>query len=213
MKETKKHEASSRHPTTVHKDLKDLKDPKSGMHIVAKYNAISPAIDHIGLLLGKARASKSSSAGALSACFDIDDTLVFDDGRETPNVQVRFLLDICRAHGCKIHLITARERDPSVVKWTRDQLRRHGVLYTTLSLAPKKARESMSLIANWKHSERERHKPFLSVGDQWGDLINLKDVSDIDALDKEHNVEHTPWILMKPMDNVTTYGFKLLAPR
>jgi len=174
--------------------------------VIAKYNAIAPAIEQIGLLLQKSKTKEKS------VCFDIDDTLVFDDGRETPNVQVRFLLDLCRAHGCKIHLITARERDPSVVKWTRDQLRKQGIVYTTLALAPKKARESMRLIANWKHSERERHKPFLSVGDQWGDLINLMSSSDIDRYDADYDVTSTPWILISPMDNVTQYGLKLLAP-
>jgi predicted secreted acid phosphatase len=146
------------------------------------------------------------------AVFDIDNTLIFDDNRETPNVQVKHLLEVARAHGCKIHLVTAREKSSEVTKWTRDELKRHGIPYDSLALSPKKSRSSMTEVAKWKHMERAKHTPVvLTVGDQWGDLIQLETDDHIDRLDKRHNALESPWLVMKCNDGVSEYGLKLMA--
>jgi len=149
---------------------------------------------------------------APSVVFDIDDTLIFDDEHQTPNVQVKHLLDVARAYGCRIHLVTAREKSADVIKWTEDELRRHGIAYDTLALAPKSSRASMKSVALWKFKQREKNRPVLaSIGDQWGDSLLLESEADIDLLDRMHNTKETPWIIVRPNDGVTQYGVKLMA--
>lgn len=178
--------------------------------VVGSYKALMPTIQKISLLLSEYQ----STAPVLHAVFDIDDTLIFDDERQTPNIQVKHLLEVARAHGCKIHLVTARERSAEVTKWTRDELRKQGIQYDSLALAPSKSRETMATVAAWKHSERARHAPVVvSVGDQWGDLLLLSEESDIALLNARHKTHETPWVIIEPKDSVTVYGVKLMAPR
>lgn len=178
------------------------------MRIIGKYQSLVPAIKHTCSLISD---HITSVSGDHNAVFDIDDTLIFDDQNETPNVQVKHLLQVARAYGYKIHLITAREKSASVMKWTRDELRRHSIQYETLALAPKKSRVSMADIAAWKHGERLKHKPVLSVGDQWGDLVLLSSEEDIPKFDTKHNAIEHPWILFCPNDGVTKYALKLMG--
>jgi predicted HAD superfamily phosphohydrolase YqeG len=178
------------------------------MRVIGKYQSLVPAIKHSCALISD---HITSNSGEHNAVFDIDDTLIFDDQNETPNIQVKHLLDVARAYGYKIHLVTARERSNAVMKWTRDELRRHAIQYESLVLAPKKSRTSMAAVAQWKHSERMKHKPVLSVGDQWGDLILLSNENDIPKFDEQHNAAEHPWILFCPNDGVTKYALKLMS--
>jgi predicted HAD superfamily phosphohydrolase YqeG len=178
------------------------------MKIIGKYQSLVQAIKHTCNLISE---HITSNDGDHCAVFDIDDTLIFDDQNETPNIQVKHLLEVARAYGYKIHLITARERNPTVMKWTRDELRRHSIQYETLVLAPKKSRDNMASVALWKHSERSKHKPVLSVGDQWGDLILIKSENDIPKFDEQHNSAEHPWILFCPNDGVTKFALKLMS--
>lgn len=179
---------------------------KPSSKLLAQYKALMPAIQHASILL-----SELAIGDDLNVVFDIDDTLIFDDNRQTPNIQVKHLLQVARAHGYKVHLVTAREKNNEVIKWTRDELRRHGIQYDSLALAPKKSRESMASVALWKHAQRTIHKPVLSVGDQWGDLIILNDDEDIDRLNAIFKVKEGPWLLVEVNDKVTKYGLKLMA--
>lgn len=174
------------------------------------YTALLPAIREIYTLISLMPQSKH-------VVFDIDDTIIFDDYRGSMNHQIVSLLRILQDRGYKIHFVTARHI--SMRAETEKELREKGVKYDTLALCPdatRKAAESpngMAIIAQWKHSERALHKPILSVGDQWGDMILLTQDSDIDRLDKECNSKEYPWHIVKPNDNVTTYGLKLMAPK
>jgi hypothetical protein len=145
-------------------------------------------------------------------CFDIDDTLIFDNSRETPNLQMKHLLEVCIAHGYAIHLVTAREKSDEVVHWTRDQLRNHQINYDTLSLSPKTHRTSMKKVSAWKQARREYHFPvILTIGDQWGDQTTLESESDIRALDELHGIGQ-PWMILEMKDSKAgRYGLKLLA--
>ena len=180
------------------------------MEVISKYKALMPAIQHASRIL-----SDYNSKEQGHVVFDIDDTLIFDDDRTTPNVQVKHLLDVARACGYKIHLVTAREKSAEVTKWTRDELRRHGIRYESLALAPKKVRTSMKDVALWKHSERKSHSAqgpvVMSVGDQWGDGILIRDENHIDELNQKYNIDEWPWIILSPKDGVTLYSFKLMA--
>lgn len=180
------------------------------MEAIGKYSALKQAIEHACRLLAKH--STRSSQNTPCVCFDIDDTLIFDDSRQTPNVQVKHLLDVARAHGYKIHLITAREKSPEVIRWTRDELRRHCVYYDTLALCPKSKRNSMQEVSAWKHSERaKKTNCILSVGDQWGDLMTLENDEHIKIMDTKHGTKDSPWILFSKPDSSALYGLKLMA--
>jgi hypothetical protein len=184
--------------------------------ILAKYKALSPLVQHLSHLVSEF-ISIQTKYDSYHAIFDIDDTLIFDDNRQTPNVQIKYLLDVSRAHGCKIHLITARENTNEVTKWTRDELRRHSIQYDTLALCPKKFRNTMTSVAAWKHSERLKHAseksiPIFSIGDQFGDSTLIQSDDDIDVLDKQFGTSETPWIIFQTSLGVPVYSVKIMAP-
>jgi len=176
------------------------------MEIVGRYNALCDAVQHACLLI-----SQNFDSNA-SVIFDVDDTLIFDDGHETPNVQIKHLLSVVKAYGYKIHLVTARLNNCENLKWTRDELRRHGIQYDSLALCPKKQRLSMKTVADWKHSERKKHAPVLfTIGDMWGDSILIESEEEMERLDKKHKITKTPWIILSPNDGVSKYGFKIMS--
>jgi predicted HAD superfamily phosphohydrolase YqeG len=178
----------------------------SKFKLISQYKSLKQAITHACIVL-----SELAVGDDLNVVFDIDDTLIFDDNRQTPNIQVKHLLEVAKAHGYKIHLVTAREKNNEVIKFTRDELRRHQITYDTLALAPKKSRGSMTDVALWKHSERSKHLPVLSVGDQWGDILPLGSDFDIDALNEFFKVKDGPWLLIEVNDKITKFGLKLMA--
>jgi hypothetical protein len=179
--------------------------------VLSQHKALTPAIQHACFVLSEYLSTLSPHA-KLEAVFDIDDTLIFDDARNTPNIQVKHLLEVARAYGCKIRLITAREKSPEVLKWTRDELKKHGIQYESLSLAPKKVRTSMASISAWKAAERKKFAPVaLTVGDQWGDIITIENDEQIDELNELLKTLDGPWLLVEPNDGRAKYGLKLMA--
>jgi len=180
--------------------------------LVSQYKALRPLINELCEILMRYTETRDPKKDPVHVVFDIDDTLIFDDNRQTPNIQIKHLLDLATEMGCKVHLVTAREKSDEVIRWTRDELRRHNIRYDTLALCPKRQRVSMDRVAKWKHSERTKHSPcFFSVGDQWGDSVLLESEEAIEALNKTFNTEEWPWILFKPADGVPIYGVKLMA--
>lgn len=92
--------------------------------------------------------------------FDIDDTLIFTDGR--PNVPIIELLVIGKFLGYKIIIITARPALENNVKWTINQLRNYNISYDYLGFTSPEAKILM-----------KQSLPFnfvLSVGDMPTDL-------------------------------------------
>ena len=59
--------------------------------------------------------------------FDIDDTLIFTDGR--PNIPIIRLLHRAGQMGYKIVIITARPGIGHVIRWTIEQLKAYGIGY------------------------------------------------------------------------------------
>lgn len=176
--------------------------------IVKQYKALMPAVQHAARIISEHTVDPLKPP---SIVVDIDNTIIFDDGRNTINLQIKHLLDVAKSHSCKIHLVTAREKNTEVMKFTREELRRLCIPYDTLALSPKKSRGSMASVSAWKHSERAKHNTILSIGDQWGDCLLLTSDSDIDMLDVIHNAREGPWIILKPNDGVTLYGMKIMA--
>jgi hydroxymethylpyrimidine pyrophosphatase-like HAD family hydrolase len=57
--------------------------------------------------------------------FDIDDTLLFDNGRSAPNLQIIEFLTDMKASGFQIHLVTARGK--STESMTKLELNRSAI--------------------------------------------------------------------------------------
>jgi hypothetical protein len=174
------------------------------MKVYEKFSALLPCVQNVYLRL--------SAIPSREVVVDIDDTLIFDDGRSTPNVQVKELIAALLAKQYKVHLVTARLHDADMVRATKQELKKLGIEYTSLKLAPAKAREDSASISEWKALQRKAHAPVaLTVGDQWSDIVRLESDDDLVKLDYTHGVHKTPWILVDPEDGVTSLGFKLMA--
>jgi hypothetical protein len=71
--------------------------------------------------------NRTVQSGVDAVMFDIDDTLIFTDGR--PNGPIIDLLYIATLKGYKIVIITARAGIPRVIDFTVDQLKEYNIMY------------------------------------------------------------------------------------
>jgi len=158
------------------------------------------------------------SLGGRSTCiiFDIDDTLISEDSY--PLLEVVELLKFCRQKGCAVGLVTARHK--SMRKITGDELKGvkiiEGIDYAPedLFFCPEEYRTSYVKISQWKQSARlflkNKYKHvFCTVGDQWTDLVEIKDEMDRERLDLSYSTEITPYLLFELTDGISAYGLKL----
>lgn len=179
------------------------------MKLIQKFNALLPAIQCVYQNL--------SRTPSKNVVFDIDDTLIFDDNRKKPtvNAQIVALLTFLNKAGYKIHLVTARLNDADMVEYTKRELAKIEIpQWDSLSLCPEAYRETTVLVSKWKAMCREKLKPVaLSVGDQWSDLMVLKNEEHFDFLDTYHQVQKFPWVVIEPEDNITFLGLKLMDPK
>ena len=92
--------------------------------------------------------------------FDIDDTLIFTDGR--PNIPIIRLLHRAGQMGYKIVIITARPGIGRVIQWTIEQLKAYGIGYDYIGFTS----------AETKHLMKQNlpYKFILSIGDMPTDL-------------------------------------------
>ena len=147
--------------------------------------------------------------------FDIDDTLLFSTERFIPNEEVVIFLKRLHELVAEIHLVTARINDERMLKDTKDQLDKLGLkdVYETLSLAPDEYRIDYTHISKWKMETRKNIALMngvpitLTVGDQWGDMLVLKDDDYISTLDELHN--NKKYHFVRPEDSVSLWGLKL----
>jgi len=148
--------------------------------------------------------------------FDIDDTLISDDSY--PINDVISLLKLFKKHGCLIGLVTARHS--SMRKATGDELRGvnivQGVDYDPehLFFCPDDYRGSYVRISQWKQSARKflknKHGPvFVTVGDQWTDLIEIDSEDERSFLNDAYGTDQNPYLLFKLHDGISSYGLKL----
>ena len=75
------------------------------MRIVQKFQALKPALQRLRHELNQ------MPKGPKHIVFDIDDTIIFDNARSTPNLQVVEFLKDLKKNGHLIHLVTARSTD------------------------------------------------------------------------------------------------------
>jgi predicted HAD superfamily phosphohydrolase YqeG len=92
--------------------------------------------------------------------FDIDDTLIFTDGR--PNLPMIELLYTAHLKGYKIIIITARPGSPSNIQFTMNQLRDYNIIYDYLGFTSPQTKIDMK--------EKLPYNFVLSVGDMPTDL-------------------------------------------
>jgi|TARA_B100000497_G_scaffold28771_1_gene33756 ribonucleotide monophosphatase NagD (HAD superfamily) len=107
--------------------------------------------------------------------FDIDDTLIFTNGRA--NEPIIDLLHASQKMGYKIIIITARPGMDRVIQWTMRQLKQYGIGYHYLGFTSAPTKHLM-----------KKHLPYnfiLSVGDMPTDLTNSKHYLNISNFD--HN--------------------------
>ena len=92
--------------------------------------------------------------------FDIDDTLIFTDGR--PNIPIINLLHGARAMGYNIIIITARPGLGHVINWTVNQLQEYEIVYDYLGFTSAETKGLMK--------KQLPYNFILSVGDMPTDL-------------------------------------------
>lgn len=175
------------------------------MKVIQQFQSLRPAIQRCVHELDLNKVTKP-----FNVVFDIDDTIIFDNGRSTPNLQVVELLKKLKAKGAKIHLVTARDQESR--QETILELKRSKIEYDSLELASSKARESLVGVAKFKHAMRKKYGPvLLSVGDQWTDFYTISSEDELEYLDGLHETHKYPWILVKLNDKTTSFGLKLMA--
>jgi predicted HAD superfamily phosphohydrolase YqeG len=104
--------------------------------------------------------SNRTVSGVDAVMFDIDDTLIFTDGR--PNGPIIDLLYIATLKGYKIVIITARAGIPRVIDFTVDQLKEYNIMYDYIGFTSPETKGIMK--------EKLPYNFVLSVGDMPTDL-------------------------------------------
>ncbi len=104
--------------------------------------------------------NRTVELGVDAVMFDIDDTIIFTDGR--PNVPIIDLLYIASLKGYKIVIITARRGVPHVIEFTANQLKEYNIVYDYLGFTSPETKGMMK--------EKLPYNFILSVGDLPTDL-------------------------------------------
>ena len=104
--------------------------------------------------------NRTVELGVDAVMFDIDDTIIFTDGR--PNVPIIDLLYIASLKGYKIVIITARRGVPHVIEFTANQLKEYNIVYDYLGFTSPETKGMMK--------EKLPYNFILSVGDMPTDL-------------------------------------------
>ncbi len=147
--------------------------------------------------------------------FDIDDTLLRSDSSHVHEVVK--LYNRLRDLGAKVHLVTARAS--SMYNYTVAELKRMkitGYVHPVM-LCPEHARKNMVTVSEWKSIARQSIANYngapitLTVGDQWSDMIQIKNESDLTTLDETFATPEKPYVLMQPNDGISLLGLKLKA--
>ena len=190
----------------------------SAIRVYKQATNIIEAIAHLSQLIKIYFDEEHMPSKTAHCFFDIDDTLIFDvaDNKGLTNFLIVQLLHLAKAYGMRVHLVTARLDQPDVLKWTKAQLKKHGIdgLYDSLSLAPEASRASMESISRWKYERRkEYHRGqnivVFSVGDQWGDGTLLRSDAEILKKDKKFAADKYPWAITS--GHGCKYFLKILA--
>jgi len=183
------------------------------MECIHKKEKLTDLINDAKLLLIETLQSLGQSTCVI---FDIDDTLISENSY--PLVGVVDFLKFCKEKGCAIGLVTARHK--SLRDITGDELKGVKIIKgedyapEDLFFCPQEYRTSYVKISQWKESARlflrNKYKHvFCTVGDQWTDLIKIKDEDERKRLDEVYSSQITPYSLFLIHDGISKYGLKL----
>lgn len=121
------------------------------MKILQRFQALRPAIQ---MILHEMDLQVKGRRVKLHWVFDIDDTIIFDNARSTPNAQILDLVRMAKGRNDHVHLVTARTN--GMKSETIAELGRVGVPYTTLDHATDKQRENSATISQYKADLRKK---------------------------------------------------------
>jgi hypothetical protein len=188
------------------------------METVLELNSLSemPQLSNVLLTLMKKMPQED-----YCVVFDIDDTLVRDDAdseqrHSTAIAEVCSLLFMFHRMKCTIGLVTARSS--SMREETIAELARLNIDYSiydasNLLFCPEEYRKSFTDISQWKQSARyfikthTKRKMLCTIGDQWTDLITIKDDSYKKFLDEAYGANKLR--LVRLHDGISYFGIKL----
>jgi predicted secreted acid phosphatase len=154
--------------------------------------------------------------------FDIDDTLIESEMGKSI-LEVKDLYVFCEKNEIPCFFITARLKETEVFNQTLKELRKHGIIAdeNNLKLSPASWRDTFPKISLWKKKMRQKISDTLgckitfSIGDQWGDLLQISEkdyqhlnnsfYSDMETLKKSKA------LLLRTKDDVGMWGFKILS--
>jgi predicted secreted acid phosphatase len=154
--------------------------------------------------------------------FDIDDTLIDSENgkliKETKDLYV-----FCKKFGIPCFFITARLKEREVIKETLEQLSSYGIHTdeSFLKLSPATWRDTFPRISQWKKNIRKKISEELgckitfSIGDQWGDIINITE-KEYNILNdrfygKPQTLQKSRAVLIRTNDQIGLWGLKLLS--
>jgi len=113
--------------------------------------------------------NRTVTRGTDAVMFDIDDTLIFTDGRV--NAPILDLLFQAKHLGYLIVIITARPRFDSVIEHTKNELLQLGIRWNTLAFS--------NASDKWKVKMDLGYRFVLSVGDMPTDLTATEHFLDL----------------------------------
>jgi predicted secreted acid phosphatase len=189
----------------------------SNVHVVKTYkeNSLLTPIEDVKKILNYF-VKKNKKACVV---FDIDDTLIESEKgksiKETQN-----LVKFCKDKNIRIFFITARLKQKDVIYDTLKELEENNILIPSedLRLCPASYRTTFTKISYWKNSARQAIREEIgypitfTMGDQWGDLIQLKSEEELKNLNKLFYSNSMPAsILIRTNDDLCLWGLKILS--
>lgn len=150
-----------------------------------RHHTVAEAAKHALQLVQNAQ--REWPRAQLSCAFDIDDTLLYDDGSGNiaTNSPIVNLMKWCHLQGLRVHLITARPSSSRSVALSDLAAIGCGTSFDTLQMLP--AGLGIDDIALWKFVARwhmllrdrenaaQSHMVF-SAGDQWWDMLGTEEL-------------------------------------
>jgi predicted secreted acid phosphatase len=179
---------------------------------------LSEGVEDIKKILGYFLSNKKKCC----VVFDIDDTLIDSEQGKTIR-EMKELYIFCSKNNIPCFFITARLKEKEVIKQTLEELYKHGIHANdeNLKLSPASWRDSFPKISHWKKKTRQKISEELgckitfTIGDQWGDLIQITE-KDYHHLNKSFYSEldilkKSKALLIRTKDDVGMWGYKLLS--
>lgn len=146
--------------------------------------------------------------------FDIDETLIFnhpsDEEQFTKNQPVIDLYNWGVKHNIDMFIVTARPKEEANAAWTKKILDKCNITsYKRIYYKPREYESRCSSQAKWHYRERinntHGHTILVSVGDKWGDLLDMEDKVNIAFTDQ---MDNTTFHIITG-DDWSTFGLKL----